>query len=137
MIEKKELAATYCANLRNLISAKGCTQQEVADLLEVSQGRVSQWYKELPPLYMAVQIAELFNTTVSEMIGEVPANHYENSRYEFNHDVFHDDSPSISLDLKEIESMEYLHNKGIVKDDEYMDYATSKLKEIVKEIEHE
>lgn len=140
MIEKKEANAVYCANLRNLISAKGCSQGELAELLGITQGRVSQWCKsETPPLYMAMRIADLFNTTVSEMTGEVDAGHYENSRYHFDHDVFGREpaKPAIELDIKEIDSMEYLHDKGIVKDDEYMSYTTNKLKKIVKEITHE
>lgn len=138
MIEKERVSATFSNNLRNLITAKGCSQNEVAELVGTSQTNISQWSNgKIPPLHMAMALADLFNTTVSEMVGEVPAYHYENSRYEFRDDTFCHARPVIELDEKELESMEYLHDKGIVKDDEYMAYTTKKLKEIAKEITHE
>lgn len=134
MIEDfKDVALAYSANFRNRLSVKDCTQAELAELLGVSQGSVSQWAsgKMMPSLPMARAIAQLFGTTVSEMLGEVEAETYENSgyeRYRFLPETF-DRAPLI--DTKEVESMEYLHDKGIVKDDEYMSYLTKKIKEIM------
>lgn len=127
-----EIVKVYSANFRNKLSVKDCSQGELAELLGVSQGRISQWSTGacLPPLAMAVNIAELFNTTVSEMLGEVDSETFENSkRYHFSPETF-DRTPVV--DTKEVESMEYLHDKGIVKDDEFMSYLTKKIKEIME-----
>lgn len=131
-MEKNELMKTYSANFRNQMSAKGYTQADVAGLLGVSNGSVSVWSRGMsfPSIETAVDIATLFDTTVSEMLGEVDSETYENStRYHFSPETF-DRTPVI--DTKEVESMEYLHEKGIVKDDEYMSYLTKKIKEIME-----
>lgn len=130
MIEKKDVSATYAVNLKNLISTKGCTYEELGNLVGVSQGRISQLAKgdTLPTLFLAIQIADLFNTTVSEMIGEVDADRYENSRCRL------DDLPSPApvIDGKELDSMKYLHDKGTIGDKQYYEYIEDKLKEIVR-----
>lgn len=130
--EKNRLASVWASNFRNLFSVKQCTQQEFADLVGVTQSRLSQWLKgsSLPPLNMAARIADLFNTTVSEMIGEVDADAYENStRYHISDEVW-DRKPAI--DKEELEAMELLHGRSIIDDEKYYGYIAQKLKEIAE-----
>ena len=130
--EKNRLANIWASNFRNLISVKQCTQKELADLVGVTQSRVAQWSKgsSLPPLNMAARIADLFNTTVSEMIGEVDADAYENStRYHISDEVW-DRKPAI--DKEELEAMELLHGRSIIDDEKYYGYIAQKLKEIAE-----
>lgn len=126
--EKNRLASVWASNFRNLISVRQCTQKELADLVGVTQSRVAQWAKgnALPPLNMAAKIADLFNTTVSEMIGEVEAGHYENSRYSLE-DVFRP-----RIDKEELSSVEKVHEIGMITDEQFYGYIAQKLKEIAE-----
>ena len=52
--------------LRELIEAKGITQQEMATALDVAQSTISMWIngERIPSLVTAKKIANYFNTTV-------------------------------------------------------------------------
>ncbi len=58
--------------LRQLRSKAGLTQQEVADKLEVTRVAVGQWEsdKAMPRKNKLQQLADLFNVTVSDLMGE-------------------------------------------------------------------
>ena len=130
--EKNRLASVWASNFRNLISVRQCTQKELADLVGVTQSRVAQWSRgnSLPPLNMACRIAELFDTTVSEMIVEVNADAYENStRYHISDEIW---GRKPVIDKEELEAMELLHERSIIDDEKYYGYITQKLKEIAE-----
>lgn len=131
MIAKEEIMKTYGANLRNLISAKGITQYEVADLCNTNQSNISQICRgsALPTFRVAMELADLFETTVSEMLGEVEAGRYENSRYQISDEVW---GRKPTIDKEELEAMELLHNRNIIDDEKYYGYITEKLKEIAE-----
>lgn len=129
-MNKNELMRTYSANFRNRMSAKGCTQSDVAGLLGVSNGSVSVWARgaSFPSIETAVEIAALFDTTVSEMLGEVDAEEYENSkRYHISDETW---GRKPAIDKEELDAMELLHGRGIIDDAKYYGYITEKLKEI-------
>lgn len=131
-MRKDEILKTYSANFRNRLSAKGCTQADLAGLLGVSNGSVSVWSRGacFPSIETAMDIAALLDTTVSEMIGEVDATAYENSKRYHISDETWDRKPVI--DKEELEAMELLHGRGIVDDAKYYGYITEKLKEIAE-----
>ncbi len=55
--------------LRDLIEAKGITQQEMATDLDVAQSTISMWIngERIPSLITAKRIASYFNTTVDDI----------------------------------------------------------------------
>lgn len=59
-------------NLRRLRSRAGLTQQEIADKLDVSRVAIGQWESEksMPRKANLEQLAELFDTTVADLMGE-------------------------------------------------------------------
>ena len=59
-------------NLRRLRSRAGLTQQEVADKLDVSRVAIGQWESEksMPRKANLEQLADLFDTTVADLMGE-------------------------------------------------------------------
>ena len=59
-------------NLRRLRSRAGLTQQEIADKLDVSRVAIGQWESEksMPRKANLEQLAELFGTTVADLMGE-------------------------------------------------------------------
>lgn len=61
-------------NLRRLRSRAGLTQQEIADKLDVSRVAIGQWESEksMPRKANLEQLAELFDTTVADLMGETP-----------------------------------------------------------------
>lgn len=61
-------------NLRRLRSRAGLTQQEIADKLDVSRVAIGQWESEksMPRKANLEQLADLFDTTVAELMGETP-----------------------------------------------------------------
>lgn len=131
MINKESIMKTYGANLRNLISAKGISQDEVADLCGTHQANISKICRSqtLPTLPIAMEIADLFETSVSEMLGEVEADKYENSRYRISDETW---GRKPAIDKEELEAMELLHERSIIDDEKYYGYITEKLKEIAE-----
>lgn len=131
-MKKDEVLKTYSANFRNKLSAKGCTQADFAGLLGVSSGSVSVWSRGtcFPSIETAMDIADLLGTTVSEMLGEVDASTYENSkRYHISDEIW---GRKPVIDKEELEAMELLHKRGIIDDEKYYGYITEKLKEIAE-----
>lgn len=63
--------------LRELIEAKGITQQEMATALDVAQSTISMWIngERIPSLITAKRIAGYFNTTVDGIF-------FDNSNHE-------------------------------------------------------
>lgn len=61
-------------NLRRLRSRAGLTQQEIADKLDVSRVAIGQWESEksMPRKANLEQLADLFDTTVADLMGETP-----------------------------------------------------------------
>lgn len=61
-------------NLRRLRSRAGLTQQEIADKLDVSRVAIGQWESEksMPRKANLEQLADLFGTTVADLMGEAP-----------------------------------------------------------------
>lgn len=59
-------------NLRRLRSRAGLTQQEIADKLDVSRVAIGQWESEksMPRKANLEQLADLFGTTVADLMGE-------------------------------------------------------------------
>ena len=59
-------------NLRRLRSKAGLTQQEIADKLDVSRVAIGQWESEksMPRKANLEQLADLFGTTVADLMGE-------------------------------------------------------------------
>lgn len=131
MINKEDIMKTYGANLRNLISAKGISQYEVADLCNTNQSNISQICRgiSLPTIRVAMELADLFETTVSEMLGEVEAGKYENSRYRISDEIW---GRKPIIDKEELEAMELLHNRSIIDDEKFYGYITEKLKELAE-----
>ena len=83
-----------------------------------------------PSIETAMDIADLLGTTVSEMLGEVDASTYENSkRYHISDEIW---GRKPVIDKEELEAMELLHKRGIIDDEKYYGYITEKLKEIAE-----
>lgn len=61
-------------NLRRLRAKAGLTQQDIADKLDVSRVAVGQWEsdKSMPRKSNLIQLADLFGTTVADLMGEPP-----------------------------------------------------------------
>ena len=61
-------------NLRRLRNRAGLTQQEIADKLDVSRVAIGQWESEksMPRKANLEQLADLFGTTVADLMGETP-----------------------------------------------------------------
>lgn len=59
-------------NLRRLRNRAGLTQQEIADKLDVSRVAIGQWESEksMPRKANLEQLADLFGTTVADLMGE-------------------------------------------------------------------
>lgn len=59
-------------NLRRLRSRAGLTQQEIADKLDVTRVAIGQWESEksMPRKANLEQLADLFGTTVADLMGE-------------------------------------------------------------------
>ena len=59
-------------NLRRLRNRAGLTQQEIADRLDVSRVAIGQWEsdKSMPRKGNLEQLADLFGTTVADLMGE-------------------------------------------------------------------
>lgn len=59
-------------NLKLIRLEKGLTQQEVANLLNVTRQTVSHWEnaEPLPPILALVDLSELYNESISRIIGE-------------------------------------------------------------------
>ena len=59
-------------NLRRLRNKAGLTQQEIADKLDVSRVAIGQWESEksMPRKANLEQLADLFDTTVADLMGE-------------------------------------------------------------------
>ncbi|MDD3796555.1 MAG: helix-turn-helix transcriptional regulator [Lachnospiraceae bacterium] len=62
----------FCENLRSIRKAKGLTQDELAARINVVRQTISKWEKGLsvPDAEMLIRIAEIFEISVSELLGE-------------------------------------------------------------------
>ena len=63
-------------NLKTLRKLKGMTQEEMADRLHVVRQTISKWEKGLsvPDADMLTRIAELFEVSVSDLLGDIISN---------------------------------------------------------------
>ena len=61
----------FCENLKAVRKKKGLTQDELAARLNVVRQTISKWEKGLsvPDAEMLIQIAEIFEVSVSELLG--------------------------------------------------------------------
>lgn len=61
----------FCENLKFVRQARGLTQEELAVRLNVVRQTVSKWEKGLsvPDAQMLIKIAEIFEISVSELLG--------------------------------------------------------------------
>lgn len=131
MVDYESVKKRLAANLRNLISARGTTQQEVADLMSLSQSAVSKWSNAqvMPDLKSLVGLADLFGVTVSEIVGDAKSEEFENSTYRISDEIW---GRKPAIDKEELEAMELLHDRGIIDDAKFYGYITEKLKEIAE-----
>lgn len=131
MVDYESVKKRLAANLRNLISARGTTQQEVADLMSLSQSAVSKWSNAqvMPDLKSLVGLADLFGVTVSEIVGDAKSEEFENSTYRISDETC---GRKPAIDKEELEAMELLHKRGIIDDAKFYGYITEKLKEIAE-----
>ena len=69
-----ELKSVFASNLIKLRTASGMTQAELGCKLNYSDKSVSKWERAeaLPDAYNLKKLAELFNTTVDELLSEEP-----------------------------------------------------------------
>ena len=126
--QTEDLKRTFASNLRNLMSANELTQSELASVVGISQSYVSKMCKgELPPsLEVALAIADMFDTSVSELIGEVEAGTYENSRLKAQ-----PVKAKPIIDKVEFDSMKYLYGKGTIPEGIYYNYLEKTIKEVI------
>lgn len=131
MVDYESVTKKIAANLRNLISARGTSQQEVADLMGLSQSSVSKWAhaKVMPDLKSIVGLADLFGVTISEIVGDAKSEEFENSTYRISDETW---GRKPVIDKEELEAMELLHKRGIIDDTKFYGYITEKLKEIAE-----
>lgn len=131
MVDYESVTKKIAANLRNLISVRGTTQMEVAELLGISQSSVSKWARAqvMPDLKSIVGLADLFGVTVSEIVGDAKSEEFENSTYHISDETW---GRKPSIDKEELEAMELLHDRGIIDDAKFYGYITEKLKEIAE-----
>lgn len=131
MVDYESVKKKIAANLRSLISARGTTQTEVAELLEISQTSVSKWTRAqvFPDLKSIIGLADLFGVTVSELVGDAKSEDFENSTYHISDEIW---GRKPVIDKEELEAMELLHKRSIIDDEKYYSYITEKLKEIAE-----
>lgn len=131
MVDYESVKKKIAANLRSLISARGTTQTEVAELLEISQTSVSKWTRAqvFPDLKSIIGLADLFGVTVSELVGDAKSEEFENSTYHISNETW---GRKPAIDKEELEAMELLHKRNIIDDEKYYSYITEKLKEIAE-----
>lgn len=131
MIDFESTMKKFATNFRCLISERDVTQVELANLLDTTNVSINKWAnaKSMPDVKHLLSIAELFDVTVSELLGEVDKDMDAIPRYEFNNEVF-ERKPVI--DKEELNAMELLHNRDIIDDAKYYGYITEKLKEIAE-----
>ena len=131
MVDYESVTKKIAANLRNLISVRGTTQMEIAELLGISQSSVSKWARAqvMPDLKSIVGLADLFGVTVSEIVGDAKSEEFENSTYRISDETW---GRKPAIDKEELEAMELLHNRGIIDDAKFYGYITEKLKEIAE-----
>lgn len=131
MVDYESVKKKIAANLRSLISARGTTQTEVAELLEISQTSVSKWTRAqvFPDLKSIIGLADLFGVTVSELVGDAKSEEFENSTYHISNETW---GRKPVIDKEELEAMELLHKRNIIDDEKYYSYITKKLKEIAE-----
>lgn len=81
MVDYDAVQKRIAANLRSLRSEHGITQMHLAEYMGVSQGSVSKWMRALviPDLKSIIALADLFGVTVSEIVGDVKSDKFENS----------------------------------------------------------
>lgn len=75
-------------NLRKLRIAKGISQQQLADELEVSQQSINKYenHKIEPDIYMLTRMADFFETSVDYLIGHTDVNHIIQEPYDLDKD---------------------------------------------------
>lgn len=131
MVDYESVMKKIAANLRNLISARGTSQQEVADLMGLSQSLVSKWAnaKVMPDLKSIVGLADLFGVTVSEIVGDAKSEEFENSTYRISDETW---NRKPAIDADELDAMRLLHNRAIIGDNQYYTYLEEKLREITE-----
>ena len=131
MVDYESVKKKIAANLRNLISVRGTTQIEVAELLSTSQSAVSKWARAqvMPDLKSIVRLADLFGVTVSEIVGDAKSEEFENSTYRISDETW---GRKPAIDKEELEAMELLHDRSIIDDAKFYGYITEKLKEIAE-----
>lgn len=131
MVDYESVKKKIAANLRSLISARGTTQTEVAELLGISQASVNKWARAqvFPDLKSIIGLADLFGVTVSELVGDAKSEDFENSTYHISDEIW---GRKPVIDKEELEAMELLHKRSIIDDEKYYSYITEKLKEIAE-----
>ncbi len=131
MIDYESVTKKIAANLRSLISARGTSQQEVADLMGLSQSSVSKWAhaKVMPDLKSIVGLADLFGVTVSEIVGDAKSEEFENSTYRISDETW---GRKPVIDKEELNAVRLLHNRAIIDDNQYYTYLEEKLREITE-----
>ena len=69
-------------NIRRLRLANGCSQEQLARKLNVTQGAVSQWEKgkTAPDMPTLIQIAKLFDCSLEELADETPQRDFDSVR---------------------------------------------------------
>ena len=128
MINYESTMKKFATNFRCLISERDVTQVELANLLDTTNVSINKWAnaKSMPDLKHLLSIAELFDVTVSELLGEVDKKMDEIPRYEMA-EVF---KQKPVIDEEELDAMRLLHNRAIIDDGIYYTYLEEKLKEI-------
>lgn len=128
MINYESTMKKFATNFRCLISERDVTQVELANLLDTTNVSINKWAnaKSMPDLKHLLSIAELFDVTVSELLGEVDKKMDEIPRYEMT-EVF---KQKPVIDEEELNAMRLLHNRAIIDDGIYYTYLEEKLKEI-------
>lgn len=109
MIDHAEVMRKFGVNLRQLISIKGCTHTEIAKLLDVSSSSIGVWAagKGYPSMKNAIELADRFGVTLSELLGEVKAESFDNT-------TIHTE-----LKIDEVTHMRELHHSGVIDDEVY------------------
>ena len=72
-------------SIKALRKAKGLTQEELADLIPISQNALSRWETggNEPDLKALIKLSKIFQTTIDNILGEKPENIVLISKKEF------------------------------------------------------